>query len=157
MPRGKPNNWTREQLERIENFTGKEQAESLSKEFGCTENTLYSIKLRIKNDGIDEILATQDRRIAGNRVYRSGGAGSALDTLSEQLKRVHNITCAQGGRGGQSIQYTLTVPHLLGSAWVEKYGKQVRFVPTDEGILIVPVEVQAPEIPAWLKDERGRG
>lgn len=149
MPRGVRINWTRENLEAAERVDSEESARALGDQIGATVATVYSMKARLTHEGIDEVLRRQSER---NAKYTSGG-GAQPRTAREQLARVYNITGGNAGRGGAYAQFNVTLPRSVAEAWVAKWGSQIRYVPTEDGLLIVPVvPPPAPELPTWLAD-----
>lgn len=150
MPSGVRRTWTREELETIEQA---EKPSALALELDVSRNTIYSLRSRIRLEGIDAILHKQDHRY---ETYVRGGGRSRPETVTEQLAKVHNISIANAGRGGAYAQYTITIPRSIGEVWVEQWGKQIRFTPTDEGLLIKPVLPEPPPaLPNWLPPQNG--
>lgn len=150
MPRGTWITWTPDLLERVAAVSGLDDVEALAEEIGISTASVYSIKSRLKAEGAEEILRKQKTR---HENYRRGGSAKEPDTLTNQLVRIYNITVAQGGRGGATAQYGVTIPSRIGEIWVAKWGTQVRFRPTEDGLLIVPVEQEPlPPAPSWLPE-----
>ena len=146
MPR--PIDWTREQLEVA--LTGKRQdIVKLAEEVGVGTSTIYGLRARIKKSSIDDILEKQANRYSYPRHNGGKGADSEVSNLPLQLGRAYRITTALGGRGDQK-QYVVTIPKLLGEAFVENWGHFINFTPTEEGILITPAK-EVSNLPSWVQ------
>lgn len=144
--KGTPVNWTRDQLERIEMFGGAEAAEAIAQEADVSRATVYSVKGRIKDQGIDAILARQEDR------YKNHGSGVRHpETMTEQLARLYLIRVGSAGRGGYATQYSVTLPKDVAAMWVAKWGRQVRFEAVEDGLLIRPVSMSVADLPGWLQ------
>lgn len=144
MPKGTYHQWTRDELEQVLTVSGTKGHEQLASELGLTATTIYSTRQRIRiAGGVEEFISQQ--RIAGTPLRRS-----QPETLAEQLERLYLINVSGAGRNGQSAQYTVTLPSRLAERLVAEYGRQIRFVPVEDGIKIVPIaRAPVPELPAW--------
>jgi phosphotransferase system IIB component len=144
MPRGLAIEWTRDQLEEIMVLEGSNAHREYAEANGVAINTIYSVRSKVRVlGGVDNFLSQQHVQTRMRQ-----------ETLTEQLERLYAITCAGAGRSNGHVQYTITIPSRLAERFVELHGKQIRFVPTDDGILIVPVPRQPlPEIPTWANDK----
>jgi hypothetical protein len=135
--------WKREDLERIERE--EKTVAEFADEFSFSTGSIYGMRKKIRDLGIDLILERQEKR---NQHYVAGGAGKP-ETLADQLVKVQRISVTIGGRG-DLYQYVVTIPSRIGEAFVECWGRTVRFEPTEDGLMIRPVIIEAGEVPSWL-------
>ena len=147
MPRGVAHGWTRDELERVIACHGSADYQGLAKALGLKPATIYSMRQRIRiAGGIDQLL--EQIHVAGEPLRPR-----RPDTLAEQLVSRYVIRVNASGRNKQQAQYSVTIPSRLGERWVALHGREVQFVPTERGILIVPIVLPAlPELPAWAGD-----
>jgi hypothetical protein len=134
--------WTREELERINDR--EVNLLQLAKEFEVSRETLYNVRRRIQNIGIDGIVEAQTTRAKRNS-YRKGN-------LLTRLGRIYQMQVNTSRR--DSRQYSVTIPRELGDLFVKQWGTHIRFVPQEEGILIVPSQTQNLDgLPAWAQKD----
>lgn len=146
MPKGTPHIWTREELELVMATKGVEAHRATADKLGLTPNTIYSTRSRVRvMGGIDAFLDRQERMSE----YGSG----VPQTLAEQLDRVYTIRITAAGRAGTTAQYTVTLPPLLALKFLDAHGRAIRYVPQDDGILIIPVpRPEANGLPDWAQE-----
>lgn len=144
MAKRAPNQtWTREQLEEILEAKGSVQHREIADRYGLKPGSIYSVRCRIRNIGIDGILEAQSNRYStyGGSTLRSTSREQirkrSLQTPEQELAKSYMIQLAVAGRGDR-IQYSVTIPTNLGSSFVKQYGRKVRFIPTWDGFKVVP-------------------
>ena len=160
MATGVPKDWTLDELKAVWEFDGSdgitysEFAESL----GVQRSTVYGIRARLQNHGGPEALY-EVMQIAKTRRYNRASDGHLrqgarrVETLGEALSRVYQIRVGRNGRDGTFPQHTVTIPPRLAVPFVQRYGREVRYEATEEGILIRPLPRAPNDLPEWLSDE----
>lgn len=143
MAKGVPHRWTLDELEQIwaEGF----DAEALAEEFDVSENTIYSMRSRIRETGgVPAILLEAMHRPRQER---------GKETLDHALARTYLIRKSAGGRNRKQTQYTVTIPPALAEKFIAAFGTGVRYEPDEDGILIVPIKEAQEELPGWMGEE----